>query len=92
MTGQALGRQAHAIRACAGLVDVEEVEARDLLEFDITSHFDVGPIPELVQANLLTGSEPLEPQAARAFQSPFGPLRELLDGRRAMKCGTSAAL
>ena len=78
--GQAFGWDAHSIRACAGLVNVEEVEAHDLLEFDIASHFDVGPIPELAQAHLLPGGEPLESQAACSLERPLGALRELLDG------------
>ena len=80
VTGQAFGWDAHSIRACAGLVNVEQVEAHHLLEFDIASHFDVGPIPELAQAHLLPGGKPREFQAACSLEGSLGAPRELLDG------------
>ena len=78
MSGQALGRQAHSIGASAGLMDVEDVEARHLLKFVAAPHLDVGPIPELVQVNPLTGRQPLEAEAAHAIQGSIGPLPQLV--------------
>jgi len=46
MPGQALGGHTHAVCTRAGLIDVKEIEARDLLDLVIASNFHVGPGPE----------------------------------------------
>jgi hypothetical protein len=51
---------------------MKEVKLYDLLDLVITSNFDVGSIPEFVQADLLAGCEPFEPQCAGAFHCPLG--------------------
>ena len=78
MSGQALGRHAHSIGASAGLMDVEDVEARHLLQLIAAPHFDIRPIPELVQLNPLTGRQPLETGAAHAIQGSIRPLLQLV--------------